>query len=126
MASLKAELPDLRVMSKATLKKGLVSYVVVGWTGYVPEGCRNAQIHVPEKYAPLLWGWPDRFLNRMERAGSRVILVAGDGDFSKGFDEVADLQRLPAGYTGGIWTNRVDRIGPLVKPTSPGLGKRER
>jgi hypothetical protein len=26
---------------------------------------------------------------------------------------------LPKGYSGGIWTNRIDRIGPLLKNERP-------
>lgn len=114
IAVLQAKLPDLRVMSKKTLLTGLFSYLAVGWTGYVPASCRNTQWHVPEKYAAWLWGWPDRFLNRMDAVDTRVILVAGDGRFSAGFDTPEDLKRLPPHYTGGIWTNRIDRIAKIL------------
>ena len=116
MAALKKDLPDLRVMSMGSLKKSLVDYLAVGWTGHVPASCRGTLIHVPEKYAPLLWGWPNRFLARMEKAGTRVILVAGNGKRSEGFDSTGDLSRLPPGYKGGVWTNRIDRVGPRLKP----------
>ena len=33
--------------------------------------------------------------------------------FSSGFDSPSDLKRLPPGYTGGIWTNRIDQIAPM-------------
>lgn len=111
---LKEHLPDLRVMSKATMKSGLIPYILVGWTGYVPSALKNTQLHIPEKIAPWLWGWPNRFLNRMDKAGTRVIVVGGDGsDFSSGFDSPEDIKRLPINYTGGIWTNRIDRIASL-------------
>jgi glycerophosphoryl diester phosphodiesterase len=116
MAAIKEQLPDFRVMSRATLKRSLLQYLAVGWTGYVPTSCMNSQIHLPEKYAPLVWGWPNRFLARMNAVGTRVILVAGEGDVSGGFDSLEDLERLPKGYKGGIWTNRIDRIGPVMKP----------
>lgn len=115
IAALKKSLPKLRVMSKATMKKALLSYLAIGWIGYVPKACRNTQFHLPEKYARWLWGWPTRFLGRMERSNTRVILVAGEGGFSEGFDTVEDLKRFPRGYTGGIWTNRIDRIAPVFK-----------
>ena len=95
--------------------KALLSYIAVGWTGYVPKSCRGTQFHLPEKYAPWLWGWPHRFVQRMERVNTRVILVAGDGGFSEGFDRPEDLKRLPKNYTGGIWTNRIDRIAPVFQ-----------
>jgi glycerophosphoryl diester phosphodiesterase len=118
MTTLKAELPEMRVMSRSSLKRALIDYLMTGWSGHVPASCRNTLIHVPEKYAPLLWGWPNRFLTRMERAGTRVVLVAGEGNESRGFDAIEDLSRLPDGYKGGIWTNRIDRIGPHLKPAA--------
>jgi glycerophosphoryl diester phosphodiesterase len=113
VAVLKESLPQLRVMSKATLKRALLSYALLGWTGYIPPAIRGAQLHLPLKYARYLWGWPHRFLTRMKAVDTRVILVLGDGKWSEGFDRVEDLQQLPAHYTGGIWTNRIDRIGPV-------------
>lgn len=110
--TLKSQLPSLRVMSKDTLKSCLVSYAGAGWSGYLPSVCRNTELHIPEKYARYLWGWPDKFLNRMDSINTRVILVAGDGGWSEGFDSVLDLQRLPDDYSGGIWTNRIDVIAP--------------
>lgn len=115
IAALKDELPSLRVMSKATLKSCLLPYMAAGWTGFVPAACKNTQVHIPEKIAPWLWGWPTKFINRMENADTRVILVAGDGSWSEGFDTMKDLERLPANYTGGIWTNRIDIIAPAFK-----------
>lgn len=111
ISALKSQLP-LRVMSMDTLKSCLVSYAGAGWSGYLPSVCRNTQLHIPEKYARYLWGWPDKFLNRMDSINTRVILVAGDGGWSEGFDSIADLQRLPDHYSGGIWTNRIDVIAP--------------
>ena len=115
IATLKQRLPNLRVMSKSTMKKGLLSYMAIGWTGYVPSSLRNSQIHLPQQYARLLWGWPHRFTDRMKKADTQFILVAGDGKFSEGFDAVEDLAGLPQNYSGGIWTNRIDRIGPMFQ-----------
>lgn len=115
IAALHEDLPEIRVMSKATLKSCLLSYEGIGWSGYVPPGCRNTQLHIPEKFAPWLWGWPNKFLNRMDSVNTRVIVVAGSGEWSEGFDTVDDLTRLPKDYTGGIWTNRIDRIAPALK-----------
>lgn len=115
IASLKEELPDLRVMSKATLKSCLLPYIAVGWTGYIPTSCEKAQLHIPEKFAPWLWGWPNKFLSRMDSVDTRGILVAGDGGWSEGFDSADDLKRLPSNYNGGIWTNRIDKIAPQLK-----------
>lgn len=82
-----------------------------GWTGYTPEACKRTELHVPEKLTTFLWGWPDKFLNRMDRADTRFIVVGGDGSsFSSGFDTPEDIERLPSNYSGGIWTNRIESI----------------
>lgn len=70
---------------------------------------------IPESYTKLLWGWPNKFLNRMDEAGTRVIVVAGDGSWSEGFDRPEDLKRLPESYSGGIWTNRIELIAPVYR-----------
>jgi len=67
---------------------------------------------VPLHVAPWLWGWPDRFLERMEGEGSAVFVLGPyeGGGFSTGIDTPEDLARLPAGYSGGIWTNEIEAI----------------
>ncbi|MCD5323361.1 MULTISPECIES: glycerophosphodiester phosphodiesterase family protein [Pontibacillus] len=113
--ALQEELPGIRVMSMETLKSCLISYMGVGWTGYIPAACKDTQIHIPENVAPWLWGFPNKFQDRMEAVNTRVILVAGEGKWSEGFDDQEDLKRIPDDYDGYVWTNRVDVIAPLVK-----------
>jgi glycerophosphoryl diester phosphodiesterase len=105
-----AKLPDVRATSKAMMKKCLVRYAATGWTGHIPADCRNTQLHLPQHYGRYLWGWPNRFTERMSEAGTRVILTADGGDFSAGFDAPADLENVPNGWSGGIWTNRMDLL----------------
>ncbi|WNS76252.1 glycerophosphodiester phosphodiesterase family protein [Bacillus sp. DTU_2020_1000418_1_SI_GHA_SEK_038] len=113
--TLNEQLPTLRLMSMATLKSCMLPYLAVGWTGYVPSSCHHSQIHLPEKYAPLVWGWSNKFINRMEKVDSRVIIVGGDGGWSEGFDKEKDLERLPKNYSGGIWTNSIEIIAPIIQ-----------
>lgn len=51
----------------------------------------------------------------MDAVDTRVVLVAGSGRWSEGFDSRQDLRAIPEGYSGVIWTNRIDRIGPMLK-----------
>jgi len=46
----------------------------------------------------------------MGEVDTRVILVAGNGDWSEGFDTEEDFNRLPDEYSGWVWTNRIDRF----------------
>lgn len=109
-------LPDAQTMSRRRLKRCLKRYLAVGWTGYVPADCRRGITLVPANAAPWLWGWPNRFLQRMDRVGSRVVLF-GDyrrGGLIQGFDDPAQLAELPDDYSGGIWTDRIDLMGPAL------------
>ncbi|MBM7702847.1 glycerophosphodiester phosphodiesterase family protein [Metabacillus iocasae] len=112
---LEKELPELRTMSMDSLKSCLLSYTAVGWTGYVPQACEETQLHIPERFAPFLWGWPEKFVNRMENHHTRVILVAGKGKWSEGFDTTNDVTRIPSTFKGTIWTDRIDVIAPLYE-----------
>jgi glycerophosphoryl diester phosphodiesterase len=114
--AVRARLPALKTMSGASVRRCLLTYIGLGWSGHVPAACRHGLLLVPVNVAPWLWGWPDRLLGRMAAAGT-VVFVAGpwDGGFSRGIDDAPTFDKLPRSYTGGIWTNRIDRIGPLVK-----------
>ena len=53
--------------------------------------------------------------------GDEVFLLApfkrGQG-FSEGIDDPAFLERLPPGYSGGIWTDAIDLIAPALEASS--------
>lgn len=115
IAALKQKLPTLRVMSKATVKQAFIAYLAVGWTGYTPAAMKNAFFYLPLKYARFLWGWPHRFIQRINDVDSYFAMVLGEGEWSEGFDTKETLHQIPPDYQGGIWTNRIDRIGPLFK-----------
>lgn len=108
---------DIPTLSNEKLESCLLAYVVIGWSGHVPGECRNSVIFVPENFSKFLWGWPDTFLERMEGAESHVFLVgpySGDG-FLTGIDDDRDVGFIPQGYSGGILTNRIEYIGPLLR-----------
>lgn len=107
-------LPQIRTTSKAIMKDCLIDYLATGWTGHVPDDCHHTELHLPQRYGRYLWGWPHLFADRMRDADTRVILVGGEGDWSEGFDQPEDLDAVPPGWSGWLWTNRVDVIAPLT------------
>ncbi|MBX4891996.1 glycerophosphodiester phosphodiesterase family protein [Rhizobium bangladeshense] len=109
--------PDIKTASRKSLKSCLFDYIAYGWTGVVPEACKHRMMLVPINIAPWLWGWPDRFLNRMKDAGTEVFVLGPyrGGDFSTGVDDPAQLARLPHNYAAGIWTNEIEENGKLMK-----------
>jgi glycerophosphoryl diester phosphodiesterase len=114
---IRERLPSVQTITRARLKRCLLRYLAIGWTGYVPQACERGVITVPANYAHWLWGWPNRFLQRMDSAASRVVVI-GDyrgENYSMGVDDPVQLSGIADGYSGGIWTNRIDLIGPAVK-----------
>ena len=105
-----AVFPSVKTHSYRSLKKAFISYELLGWTGYIPEAMRETQFQIHLKYASYIWGWPDKFLNRMSKVNTRVILVNGDGGWSEGFDSEDELKLIPKGFNGLIWSNKADRV----------------
>lgn len=113
----KARVPDIRIMSGRTLKGCLQDYVLWGWTGMMPEVCRGNAMLIPINIAPWLWGWPNKLLDRFEKADTPVFITGPyhGGGFSAGMDTPDDLARLPADFAGGIWTNDVAVVARALK-----------
>lgn len=109
--------PDLRTLTRSDLKSCLLRYVAAGWSGHMPQVCRGMVLMVPVNVAPWLWGWPGRFLERMDAAGSSAFLIGpyGGEGFSTGIDTPEDIRRVPAGYAGGIWTNEIEAVARAFK-----------
>ena len=111
-------LPDLRAWSRKGLMACLIQYEAYGWTGIVPPACHNTMVMVPVNYAWALWGWPNRFIQRMKDAGSDVILI---GPFSPGdpgtagIDTPEDAALIPPGFPGLVWTNAIATIAQVVE-----------
>jgi glycerophosphoryl diester phosphodiesterase len=109
--------PDVRTISRTSIKSCLIRYIGYGWTGIVPKACHNALVLVPINVAPWLWGWPDRLLDRMAKANSAVFVLGPykGGEFSTGVDTPELWSRLPQNYSGGVWTNEIETIARLAR-----------
>ncbi|CDZ60617.1 Glycerophosphoryl diester phosphodiesterase [Neorhizobium galegae bv. orientalis] len=109
---------DLPGYSNRTAKSCLLNYLALGWSGHVPEVCRNTLVPVPANLAFLLWGWPQRFYNRMQAVGSDVVLIgpfeAGDAG-SSGIDDRDTWDMVPSGFPGLVWTNVIEKVRPEVE-----------
>src|SRR5262249_4494360 len=100
----------------ASLTQCLTRYIALGWSGYVPAACHGTLVLIPINVGPWLWSWPNGLLDRMSHAGSIVAVVGpySRGESTRGIDSEEEFRRLPARFSGGIWTNRIDRLGPLL------------
>ncbi len=108
----------LHVWSRRGLIDCLTQYLGLGWTGYMPDACRNTMVMVPINFAWALWGWPNLFLERMRANGSGVILLgpyeSGDPG-TAGVDTPELFAQVPSTFDGYVWTNRIEVIGPLLR-----------
>ncbi len=113
---LKAEHPKNTYVSRRTTKDCLKKYLLIGWSGYVPKPCHNMHVYVPANLRRLAWGWPHRFERRLNKVGSRSVLMGDLGDhLASGMDTQSDLARIPKDYTGMVYTNKVETVGPALK-----------
>lgn len=118
MAALAGALPGMKIMGRKRMFACLREYELTGWTGYMPEPCRNTILLIPHNVGGVLWGWPRRFVERMDKVGTDVYVLGayrGGDPGSRGVDSLGELTRIPDGFPGGVWTNRADLIAPAVK-----------
>jgi len=116
--AIRTQNPNILTMGKQQSKACFKSYVLLGWTNYLPKSCRNTWVPVPENYTQFLWGWPNRFENRLQKAGSSAVLM---GPHTKAraepaIDTLEQLKSIPESFEGIIWTNRIEIIGPAARP----------
>src|SRR5262249_43938876 len=121
LGTLRALMPDQIVMSRNQLKKCGYTYIALGWSGFVPQAGNHTLVLMPINMTWLAWGWPNRFLSRMEGVGSPVFVLGPyrkDENGAEGLNTVDDFRKLPAGYSGGIWTDELETIAPLIAGTA--------
>ncbi|QFT53055.1 glycerophosphodiester phosphodiesterase family protein [Microbulbifer sp. THAF38] len=112
--------PKTLAFSKDSAKSCVLGYLLVGWSGYIPKSCHNSIVIAPNTWQWALWGWPNRFAVRMRQAGSLVMAV----DHEKGQSGLAgvhspeELNHLPQGYSGAIWVEKIEIIGPFLRAGS--------
>jgi glycerophosphoryl diester phosphodiesterase len=115
--------PEARTWSAMSTARCLSQYLRIGWTGHVPKACDGGVIMIPITQSDFVWGWPNRFLERMRKHKTEVILIGRiDGlsgaKFSR-LDTVEEIKHLPPGFDGSIWTDRIDVVGPALSRKIP-------
>jgi glycerophosphoryl diester phosphodiesterase len=117
IAALREVLPEIRTMSRETLRSCYLQYIALGWSGYVPSACHNSVLLVPTNVGPWMWGWPHRFQRRLTGVNTVFFAIAPyyGGRFSHGLDGDEALRLLPEGYVGGISTDQIDTVTALLR-----------
>jgi glycerophosphoryl diester phosphodiesterase len=110
--------PGIWAWTKGEVKACTTDYLTYGWTGIVPESCRDRTIIVPLNYQWAFWGWPDRMIGRMESVNARIILTGpyeSGGRGPKGLTKVEELGDVPVTFNGYVWVENIHEIGPALK-----------
>ncbi len=115
---IRKRLPGVWAFSKDEVKACSTDYVKIGWLGIVPESCKGRTIAVPLNYQWAIWGWPKRFLARMEKAGTRVIMTGPvkNGSAARGIEQLEELPKVPRDFRGYLITEEIQLIGPALRP----------
>lgn len=109
---LNADLPNIVTMSKPGFKACAKDYMLMGWSGYIPDSCKNNILLIPNNLKSIVWGWPNKFITRMQSVNTSVFLVDDykDSNRSKGLPTAKAKTLIAAGYKGGIWTDDIDEF----------------
>ena len=90
----------------------LKSYAKIGWTSVVPESCRNTTVIVPLNYRWMLWGWPYRFLDRMAKANTKVMIY---GNGAAPLNQPEQYDKVPADFHGWLMVDDFYNMGPALQ-----------
>ena len=115
---IKAHYPTAWAFShKHSAKECTRDYVLYGWTSIIPESCRDGTLIVPLNYQWAFWGWPNRTIQRMDKVGARVLIVAPYGeDGHMGLTLPEQLGEIPASFKGYVWVDDIWTVGPALRP----------
>jgi glycerophosphoryl diester phosphodiesterase len=109
--------PELKAVSKPSLKSCGLGYLALGWSGYMPKACRNTTLYVPINYTWLAWGYPNRLQERFAKTGSYVYLIGPmkNDNGMPSINTAQDYAKVPKSWRMGVATDEIAIIGPLAK-----------
>lgn len=115
ISRLRQRVPGAWTWWKGDMKACLVDYMTVGWSGYVPENCRNTTVALPLNYQWAIWGWPYRFLDRMADANTKVILLGDYDGTIAGLERPEQLGEVPRHFNGYLWVEDIHSVGRALQ-----------
>lgn len=116
--AIRAKAPKAWTMDPDAAKRCTADYIRYGWSGWYPPSCTGSTIIVPLDRQWAYWGWPDRLQDRAARHGTRVLLTGprSDGAGRMGLDQVQQLTKVPASFTGYVGIDDIYNLGPALRP----------
>ena len=86
------------------MRRWMYRYILtLGLAGF-PEEVDRKMLVLPVKYIKIIPGWPDRLMQKVKKAGGRLLVYVDTED------EVGKIKGLPI---DGIVTDHLDRISHL-------------
>lgn len=114
---LKARVPDIGpfMLGRGDMKRCGIAYLLTGGLTALPEICTGRVLILPSWGVPYLWGWPNRFMQRVVAAGSQFIVAE--------VNSIEEAERFVALPIHGLMTDRIEIVGPWLRdhlPPRPG------
>lgn len=112
----KAERPSLRAFTVAKARQCAADYRA-SLLGSVPTSCANGVMLLTlDDLGFTLWGWPNRFLERMAKANTMVIIAQSvEGEKIKGLTEPRQYGEIANSFNGYVWVDKIEELGPALK-----------
>jgi glycerophosphoryl diester phosphodiesterase len=117
VAAIKQAQPKMWAFSINGARACASDYRLSGMWGSVPASCRNGTMLLTlDDLGYTLWGWPNRFMARMQSAGVRIIISedVADGQI-KGLSDVNQYGDIANSYNGYIWVDNITDLGPALR-----------
>lgn len=83
-------------------KKFFITYLLTIGMMHVDDAYKDQGLALPIKYIKFMWGWPNRFLDKIYGAGARFYLVVNDP---------VDLHSISGIPLDGIITYNIEKLG---------------
>jgi glycerophosphoryl diester phosphodiesterase len=98
---------DTHVLARDDTTRCAADYAKTLGLGELPASCAGKTVMFPIWALKYVWGFPDRFMQKMIAAGSRLIVTEVDT-----YEDVARVIELPI---HGVMTDRIEVVGPLLR-----------
>jgi glycerophosphoryl diester phosphodiesterase len=117
VARIRQLLPKAWVFSQASAEACSSAYRAQGWIGLTPAECKDGTLMIPLNRQWAYAGWPNRLMARMAAVGARVIVTGPlSGPGRTGLDLPEQIGEIPASFTGYVWVEDIQTIGPALRP----------
>jgi glycerophosphoryl diester phosphodiesterase len=117
LAAVAKSRPKALAFSIPKSRQCAADYKSSGIIGSVPAICRNGVMLLSlNEVGYTLWGWPNRFLARMQAANTRVIIaesIGADGSI-KGLANAEQYGDIANSFNGYIWIDNISDLGPAL------------